>query len=42
MNGLIKQSSLENVNYLASFAIGISGVALMLYVLVNGLGGGIA
>ena len=42
MNGLIKQSSLENVNYAASFAIAISGVALMLYVLVNGLGGGIA
>ncbi len=42
MNGLIKQSSLEHVNFLASFAIGISGVALMLYVLVNGLGGGIA
>jgi hypothetical protein len=42
MNGLIKQSSLENVNYLASFAIGISGVALMLFVLVNGLGSGIA
>lgn len=42
MNGLIKESSLENVNYLASFAIGISGVALMLYVLVSGFGGGIA
>ncbi len=42
MNGLIKQSSLENVNSFGSFVIGISGVALMLYVLVSGFGGGIA
>jgi len=42
MNGLIKQTSLEQLNSFASFAIGISGVALMLYVLVNGFGGGIA
>jgi len=42
MNRLIEESPLENVNYLASFAIGISGVALMLYVLLNGFGGGIA
>lgn len=42
MNGLIKQTSLESVNTFASFVIGISGVALMLYVLTNGLGSGIA
>ena len=42
MNGLIKQTSLEQLNSVASFAIGISGVALMLYVLLNGFGGGIA
>jgi len=37
MNGLIKQTSLEQLNSFASFAIGISGVALMLYVLVSGI-----
>ena len=42
MNGLIKQTSLDTVNSFASFAIAIPGVALMLYVMVNGLGGGIA
>ena len=42
MNGLIKQTSLDTVNSFASFAIAISGVALMLYVMVNGLGSGIA
>lgn len=42
MNGLIKQTSLETLNSFASFAIAISGVALMLYVMVNGLGSGIA
>ena len=42
MNGLIKQTSLERVNSFASFVIGISGVILMLYVLTNGFGSGIA
>ena len=37
MNGLIKQTSLESLNSLGSFVIGISGVALMLYVLVSGI-----
>jgi len=42
MNRLIEQTSLERLNSIASFAIAISGVALMLYVMTNGLGGGIA
>jgi hypothetical protein len=44
MNSLsvIKQTSLERLNSFASFAIAISGVVLMLYVMTNGLGTGIA
>ena len=42
MNALIKQTSLERLNAFASFAIAISGVALMLYVMTNGIGSGIA
>ena len=42
MNGLIKQTSLDSINFFGSLAIAISGVALMLYVMTNGIGGGIA
>ena len=42
MNAMIKQTSLERLNSFASFAIAISGVALMLYVMTNGIGPGIA
>jgi hypothetical protein len=42
MNGLIKQTKLDGVNFLGSLAIALSSVAMVLYVMANGLGGGIA
>lgn len=36
MNGLIKQSKLENVNVLGSFAIALFSVAAVVYALVGG------
>lgn len=42
MNGLIKQTNLDGVNLLGSLAIALSSVAVILYVMTTGLGGGIA
>ena len=42
MNGLIKQTNLDSVNFLGSLAIALSGVAVVLYVMATGLGSGIA
>lgn len=42
MNGLIKQTNLDGVNFIGSLAIAFSSVAVLLFTMVNGLGGGIA
>jgi hypothetical protein len=42
MNGLIKQTKLDGVNFFGSLAIAFSSVAVVLYVMTTGLGGGIA
>ena len=36
MNGLIKQTNLDGVNFLGSLAIAFSSAALALYVLMSG------
>jgi hypothetical protein len=39
MNGLIKQTNLDGLNFLGSLAVALSSVALVIYVMANGLGG---
>jgi hypothetical protein len=39
MNGLIKQTNLDGVNFFGSLAIAFAGVAAALFVMANGLGG---
>ncbi len=41
MNGLIKQTKLDGVNFLGSLVIALSGVAVVFYMIANGVGGGI-
>ncbi len=43
MNGLIKNSKLENLHFLGSFAIAFFSVAAVLYVMATAIvGGGVA
>jgi hypothetical protein len=43
MNGLIKQSKLENLHFLGSFTIAFFGVAAVLYVMATAIvSGGVA
>ncbi|MEQ1609602.1 MAG: hypothetical protein ABL956_11635 [Hyphomonadaceae bacterium] len=42
MNGQTKPAKLEGVNSLGSLAVAFAGVAMVLYVMANGFGGGIA
>jgi hypothetical protein len=41
MNGLIKQSKLDGVNFFGSLTIALSSVAVVLYAMANGFGGGL-
>jgi hypothetical protein len=42
MNGLIKSTKLDGVNFLGSMTIALSSIAVAFYVLTVGLTGGIA
>lgn len=43
MNGLIKQTKLDGVNTIASFAVALFGVAAVIYVMATAItGGGVA